>query len=149
MGKGVARWFVAAAVVIAIAIGIYAWVEQERARPATLHHSMTAAEEAYLSEIQVTGARMSSASNFLGNNLFYFDAQISNRGTRTVRQVRLDLAFMDPFGDVVYRQTEPAVAPTTPTLKPGTTEPLHFTFEQLPAEWNQGPPTVVVSYVSF
>lgn len=144
-----AKWFIVAAVAIAIAVGIYAWIGQEKSAPTGVHGSMTAAEKAYESEIEVRGAQMSAASNFLGSTLYYLNAQLTNHGNKTVRQLELNLAFMDPFGDVVYRQTEQPVTSTTPPLKPGATEPLHLTFEHLPTEWNQGPPNIVVSYVGF
>lgn len=144
-----AKWFVVAVVTLGIAVGIYAWVEQERSKPVEVEHSMTPAEKAYLGRIEVTDARMSTASNGIGSDLYYLDAQISNKGTETVRQVDLSLAFMDPFGDVVYRQTVHAITLTTRPLKPGATKSLHFVFEHLPAEWNQGPPNIVVSSVSF
>jgi hypothetical protein len=149
MGKNTAKWFVASAVVVAIAVGLYAWLEQDRSRPADLRHAMTADEQAYLSEVQVSGERMSTASNFLGNNLYYLDAHLSNKGPKAVRDLDLNLAFTDPFGDVVYRLTERAVTPQTPPLTPGQTRPVHFIFEHLPAEWNEGPPRVVVSYLAF
>jgi hypothetical protein len=151
MAQGVSttKWFAVVVVLLGAAVAAYVWVEQEQSKPAALHHSMTGAEEAYRSEVEVSNPRMSTASNFLGSNLYYLDAQLSNKGTKTVRRVDLSLAFTDPFGDVVFRQTKDPVTPQTPPLKPGETEPLHIIFEHLPAEWNQGPPSIVVSYVSF
>jgi hypothetical protein len=144
-----AKWFALAVVAIGIAVGICAWVEEEPSKPVELHRAMTPAEKAYLAKLEVTNARMSTATNGIGSNLYYLDAQISNKGTESVRGVDLNLRFMDPFGDVVSRQTVHAVTSATPPLKPGETRPLHFVFERLPDAWNQGPPTIAVSYVSF
>jgi hypothetical protein len=151
MAQGVspAKWFLISVVALGIAVGIYAWVEEEGSKPVASYHAMTAAEKAYRSEIEVSNARMSTATNGIGSTLYYLDAQLSNKGAKTVREVDLDLAFVDPFGDVVYRQTEHPIASKTPPLAPGETEPLHIVFEHLPAEWNQGPPKIVVSRVSF
>jgi hypothetical protein len=151
MAQGVspAKWFLVSVIALGIAVGIYAWVEEEGSKPAAFHHTMTASEKAYVSEIEVSAAQMSAATNGIGTSLYYLDAQISNKGTEIVRQVDLNLTFMDPFGDVVSRQMEHAVTPATPPLKPGQTKPLHFVFERLPDAWNQGPPKIAVSSVSF
>jgi hypothetical protein len=136
-------------VTLAIAVGIYSWVAEERSKPLELSRAMTPAEKAYLSKIEVDNARMSAATNGIGTNFYYLDAQISNKGTESVRQVDLSLTFMDPFGDVVYRQAEHAITPATPPLKPGQPRPLHFVFERLPDAWNQGPPKITASRVIF
>jgi hypothetical protein len=144
-----AKWFVLSAVAVIVAVGIYAWVAEEQSKPVELRHTMSTAEEAYRGNIEVTDARMSTATNGIGTDFYYLDAAISNKGAKAVRQVDLNLTFMDPFGDVVSRQTEHAITPTTAPLKPGETKPLHLVFERLPDAWNQGPPTIAVGYVSF
>jgi len=110
---------------------------------------MSAAEQNYLREVQIANPKMSAASNFIGNTLYYLDAQVSNKGVKTIRQLDLTLTFMDPFGQVVLRKIVYPVTLQTPALKSGATEPLHFTFEHLPDEWNEGPPVITPTYVSF
>ncbi|MGH9357105.1 MAG: hypothetical protein ACRD10_13320, partial [Terriglobia bacterium] len=107
------------------------------------------AEQNYLREVEVTNAKVSEASNFLGSTLYYLDAQLTNKGSKPVRQLDLTLTFMDPFGQVVLRKVVYPITPQTPALKKGAAEPIHFTFDRLPAEWNQGPPVITPTYVSF
>jgi hypothetical protein len=144
-----ARWFAVAVVALAIIVGIFVWVEQKASRPAPPHPPITAAERGYLSQIEVAGERMSAASNFLGATVYYLDARLTNHGAKTVREVDLGLTFVDPFGDAVTHRTERPVNPQTSPLKPGAVIPLHLVFQQLPAGWNQGSPTVTVTYVGF
>jgi hypothetical protein len=151
MAQGVspAKWFVLVLVALAIGVGIYSWVAEEGSKPAESQHAMTPAEKAYLTQIEVSNASVSATTNGIGSSLYYLDAQISNKGTETVRQAELSLEFMDPFGDVVYRQTERAITPSIAPFKPGQTKPLHFVFERLPDAWNQGPPKIAITRVSF
>lgn len=110
---------------------------------------MSAAEQAYLKNLQVTNPRMSAASNFLGNTLYYLDGTLANKGQRTVRRVDARLTFLDPFGEVVLRQDESLLNGQSPPLRGNQSRAIHLTFEHLPAEWNQGPPTIELTYVGF
>lgn len=92
---------------------------------------------------------MSAAQNFLGNMVTYLDAQITNAGAKTVRQVELKLEFLDTLNQVVLREMAHPITPRTPPLKPHESRHLHLTFEHMPADWNQGPPNISSTYVRF
>lgn len=149
MARGSSKWFIVVVVAIAILVGIYAMLARHRPLPAAAAPSMTAAERDYLKQIDVTNPRMSVASNFLGDTLYYLDGTLRNQGSQTLRRLDLQLTFLDPFGEVVLRQTEHPVTLKTPPLKASESRTLHFTFEHLPAEWNQGPPVITPVYASF
>lgn len=142
-----------ALVALAIIVGIYVWAQHHRVQQSgearEAHAPMTAADKAYLAEVEVTGARMSAARNFLGDTVYYLDGTLVNRGPQTVRELDLKLTFMDPFGQVVLLQMEHPVTRQTAPLKAGAAGTIHLIFEHLPAEWNQGPPVITVTYVSF
>ncbi|MGH9445862.1 MAG: DUF3426 domain-containing protein, partial [Terriglobia bacterium] len=121
----------------------------EGSNPTPPHPPMTAVEREYLSQIGVTGERMSVASNFLGDTVYYLDAQLTNRGSKTVHEVDLSLTFVDPFGNPVAHKTAQPVTLKSAPLKAGATVPLHLVFEKLPAQWNQSPPAVATAYVRF
>ncbi len=148
-GSTSAKWFLLSAAMLAVVVVVYVWIEHRSAQPVTVHHAMTAAEKNYLSQITVTDAKMSYASNFMGDKLYYLDAQLNNKGPKTVRQLDLRLSFMDPFDEVVLRKTASPVTMKTSPLRGGAARALHLTFENLPAEWNNGPPAIVPTYVSF
>ncbi|MGH9327221.1 MAG: hypothetical protein ACRD2B_11145 [Terriglobia bacterium] len=149
MASGTSKWFIAVIVAIAIIVGIDVMLTHHRPSPNVTPAPMTAAEQDYLKQVEVTHPRMSVASNFLGETLYYFDGTLRNQGSWTIRKLGLRLTFLDPFGEVVLRKMEYPITPQTPPLKPGESRALHFTFEHLPAEWNQGPPMITASYASF
>ncbi|HEX5483925.1 MAG TPA: hypothetical protein VFZ08_14985 [Terriglobia bacterium] len=148
-GSSTVKWFVLAAVALAVATAVYVSLQRRQSQSAAEARVMSPAEKGYLQEIEITGAKMSAASNFLGSSLYYLDGQIVNHGPKDVRQLDLSLTFMDPFGQVVLRRTEHPITLKTAPLKAGQTQRLHIVFEHLPEEWNQGPPVIAPSYVKF
>ena len=106
-------------------------------------------QRVYLKQIVVSGPRMSAADNFLGHTVTYLDAQITNAGTRVVSQVQLEMEFVDTLGQVVLRETNRPVNLQTPALKPGEARTFQVSFEHMPLEWNQAPPSIRVKLVSF
>jgi hypothetical protein len=106
-------------------------------------------QRAYLQQIVVSGPHMSAADNFLGHTVTYLDAQMTNKGTRTVNHVQLEMEFVDMLGQVVLRETNRPVNAQTPALKPGETRTFQVSFEHMPLEWNQAPPRIGVKLVAF
>ena len=106
-------------------------------------------QRTYLQQIVVSGPRMSAADNFLGHTITYLDAQITNKGSRVVSQVQLEMEFVDVLSQVVLRETNRPVNSQTPSLKPGETRAFQVSFEHMPLDWNQAPPRIGVKLVNF
>lgn len=137
--------FVISAAIAALLAG-GAWLMHARlTRPPAL--SVEARD--YLAQIAVTDARMSAAETPLGTTETYLDAHVINKGSRTVRQLDLQLDFQDTMNQVVLRQVARPVTGDTTTLGPGQVRNLHLTFDHMPAEWNQAPPVFTPLYVEF
>jgi hypothetical protein len=97
----------------------------------------------------VSDARMSAAENFLGHTVTYLDAQVTNQGAKAVRQLELELVFVDMLNQVVLRETARPVTLRGPALQPGQTRAFRVSFEHMPADWNQAPPTITPKLVQF
>ena len=110
---------------------------------------MTEEGKAYFPEIVVSDARMSAAQNFLGGTVTYLNAKVTNKGTKTVRRLDLQLEFVDTLNQVVLRETAHAITLRAPPLKPGETRAFRVSFDHMPADWNQAAPTITVKYVGF
>ena len=139
----------AISVAIAAVLAIVAWVMHARLTRPVVRPPLSAEAQAYLKQIAVTDIHMSAAETGLGSNVTYLDAQIKNNGARPVRTVDLDLTFVDMLNQVVLRRTAHPITSTAPPLQPGESRPFRVTFDYMPADWNQGPPAVTVTYVSF
>lgn len=139
--------FIVAILVIAAAVAALV-LRSGSANPAP-PPAMTGDAQAYLRQIEITGARMSAAKNFLGDTVTYLDARATNRGTKAVQRVDLQLEFFDMLNQVVLRDAAHPISPPTPPLRPGETRAFRVSFEHMPADWNQAPPVITVKYVGF
>lgn len=117
--------------------------------PSAERVELTEEQRAYLNQIEVSDPKMSAAQNFLGDTVIYLDAQITNRGDRAVRVVEIEMTFVDPWGQVVLKETGWPVQRRLPPLAPGETRPFQLAFERVPFEWNQAPPKIAVRRVDF
>ena len=105
--------------------------------------------KAALAQIVITDASMSAAENFLGHTVTYLDAKVTNKGTKAVRELGLELTFVDTLNQVVLRETARPVSQQTLPLKPGETRAFQVSFEHMPMDWNQAPPTIKPTSVQF
>jgi hypothetical protein len=152
--KGVSTRFtvlmVGAAMLVLTAVVVFFWHSHGAAELASNASTPpTEEEKAYFTQLEVTDVRMSAAENFLGASVTYMDARVTNKGTKTVRRLGFDLTFVDTLNQVVLRERARPVTRRTPPLKPGESRAFRVTFEHMPADWNQAPPTIVPAYVQF
>jgi hypothetical protein len=138
---------ISAAIAILVAGG--AWLMHARLTRPIVRPPLSAEARSYLSQIAVTDARMSAAETPLGTTETYLDANVVNKGSRTVRQLDLQLDFEDTMSQVVLRQVNRPVTGDTAPLEPGQVRNLHITFDHMPGEWNQAPPVFTPLYVDF
>jgi hypothetical protein len=141
---------VAAAMAVALGLLVFFWHSHGSAE-----HSAEAAtilseeQKAYLSLLEFTDAHMSAAENFLGDRVTYLDARVTNKGTKTVHRLDVDLTFVDTLNQVVLRERAHPVSPHTQPLKPGEDRAFRMSFEHMPVDWNQAVPSMVPVYVEF
>ena len=138
---------VVSALTVAVALVWHSHVAAELSANAS--NIPTEEQKAYFPQIEITDAHMSAAENFLGASMTYLDAHVTNKGTKTVRRLDLELTFVDMLNQVVLRERAQPVTRRAPPLKPGESRAFRVTFEHMPAEWNQAAPTIVPVYVRF
>jgi hypothetical protein len=137
------------AVILGIILGAAIWLAHTRSTRSRPRVALTTEERAYLEHIVVADAKVSAATNFLGDTVTYVDARITNSGTKPIRQLDLQLEFLDMLNQVVLRETTHPLTLSMPSLAPGETRPFRITFERMPTEWNQAPPTVTPVALHF
>jgi len=111
--------------------------------------AMSVEQKTYLASFVFADLRMSAAVNFLGDTVTYLDGRVTNKGAKQVRRLNVELTFVDSLNQVVLRETAHPLANRATPLQPGETCAFRVTFEHLPADWNQAPPTVRPVYVEF
>ena len=92
---------------------------------------------------------MSAAENFLGATVTYLDAKVTNKGSKTLNRLDIDLTFVDTLNQVVLRERAHPVTPRTAPLPAGESRAFHVTFERMPVDWNQAVPAMMPVYVQF
>ncbi len=137
-----------AAAAIVVIVGVLIFVTRPRLQTSSAP-VLNTDQKTYLPEIVISDARMSAAENFLGHTVIYLDGEMVNRGNRTVRQIEIQMEFVDVLNQVVLRDTAFPLMPPMPPLKPGATRAFQISFDHMPAEWNQAPPAITVKSVQF
>lgn len=92
---------------------------------------------------------MTAAESFAGNRLIYLNARVTNQGPKVVRRLGIEMNFHDILNQVVLRENAHPISSRTPPLQPGETRAFQVIFERLPPDWNQAPPAIAATDVSF
>jgi hypothetical protein len=129
-------------------------IQQHRVatRPAmemALRPPLTAEQTAYLASLDFSNLRMSAATNYLGGTVTYLDGIVTNKGSKPVRSMDVELNFVDTLNQVVLRENAHPLANRGTPLQPGETYAFRVTFDHMPVDWNQAPPTAKAVYVEF
>jgi hypothetical protein len=141
---------VGAAMLALTAVIVFLWHSHGAAELAANTSTIpTEEQKAYFRQLEFTDVHMSAAENFLGATVTYLDARMTNKGTKTVRRLDLDLTFVDTLNQVVLRERAHPVTQRTAPLHPGEGRAFRVTFEHMPAEWNQAAPAMTPVYLQF
>ena len=138
-----------AAAALGIVVGVVVLLTRSGQRAGSATQALSEEQKSYLRHVVIANARMSAAENFLGHTVTYLDAELTNEGNRAVRQVELELVFVDTLNQVVLRETARPVTLRTAPLKPGEMRAFQITFDHLPLEWNHGTPAITPIHVGL
>ena len=111
--------------------------------------ALSAEQKAYLASLAFGDLRMSAAANFLGDTITYLDGRVTNNGSKAVRNLEVELNFVDTLNQVVLRETAHPLADRPTPLQPGETHAFRVTFDHMPMDWNQAPPRAKAVYLEF
>ena len=140
-------------VVLAALVAVFVLAQHhaatKSASESTMRPGLSTEQKAYLGSLDFADLRMSAAANFLGDTITYLDGTVTNRGSKPVRRLDVELNFVDTLNQVVLRETAHPLADRAKPLAPGETSPFRVTFEHMPADWNQAPPQAKAVYVEF
>ena len=110
---------------------------------------MGPAELAYAEQIHFLEPKMSRAANFLNQEVTFVFGTVENGGNRKVKQIEITLEFHDPFNQVVLRDVQRLFLPSATPMLPGQQRDFQVGYEHLPAQWNNGYPSIRVTGLSF
>jgi len=105
--------------------------------------------KAYVRNLELTGTEIKAAEAFSGQQLVEITGKVTNKGDRAVGQVDVICVFYDMTNREVSRQRVALVRGNVQPLKPGDSRQFRLPFDDLPKEWNQAPPQLVIAAIRF
>jgi hypothetical protein len=146
---------VAALILIVIVVGLM--IMGKRSRPSPQFSGSTLAPpDAYAVTLPLSNIQMSESDTFAGNKVTYIDGTVTNRGTKTVDSVTVQVVFKDDLNQMaqkgiapmyVIRAREPYIDSVTmdkAPLKPGQSADFRLIFDHVSGMWNQQVPELSV-----
>ena len=108
----------------------------------------------YVSQLQITNAKVSAAENYVGGTVTYLDADITNTGDKTLVGADMNLVFKNTMNEIVQKETLPLhvlvenqmggypdlVDMSRSPITPGHSKSVRMTLEHISADWDQAPP---------
>jgi hypothetical protein len=147
--------FVLGAVVF-LAIGTSAWFlfhepapKTDLVQESTIKIKMTPPEQQYLASIHVKDISLSSAENFIHQEVIIVNGTVANAGPEAVAGLQLTVRFNDFDGQIALRETRTILGAQSPVLGPGQERSFEISFDRLPRSWNRQPPSILVANLSL
>jgi len=88
---------------------------------------------------------MQAAESMVNQRVVEILGDIANKGNRTVKLAEVTCVFHDYSGNEIKRERVPIVA----GLAPAASKPFRLAFDDVPEEWNQVMPTLVIAQIQF
>jgi hypothetical protein len=136
------------AVALVLLIGVLYWLSRYApapAQPPEIPLAMGPAETDYVQHIEFLEPQVARATNFLNQEATFVFGTVKNNGPRSIRQIEVTLEFHDVFKQVVLRDKERLFSPDAIPLDSYHMRDFQITYEKLPAQWDQGYPTVHIT----
>lgn len=151
-------WIIAGGVVLVV-VGVLIAVGH-RGAPANPGGPGMAPADPYAANLPITHLQMSQASSMAGAQSTYLDGEITNRGTKTVTGITVQVGFQGFTKQLVQKETGPLslirtrepYVDTQPVsaapIAPGETREFRLIFDHVAQDWNQNYPEIRVIAVT-
>jgi hypothetical protein len=138
-----------ASIVIALAmiliLGAFGWLTFGPKPAPPPPPVLTPEAKQYLNNLDLSNVHMQAAESMVNQRVVEILGDIANKGSRTVRLAEVTCVFRDYSGSEIKRERVPIVA----GLVPGASKPFRLAFDDVPEEWNQAMPALVIAQIQF
>ncbi|MDQ2900646.1 MAG: FxLYD domain-containing protein [Acidobacteriota bacterium] len=135
-----------AALVVA---GIWAYLAFGPKPAAAPQPVLTVEAKAYLTSLKLSDVGIQASESFVKQSLVEIVGKISNGGRRTVKLVEVNCVFRDAAGQIIKRERVAVAGRKTGPLGPGDTKRFRLAFDDVPGNWNQAMPDLVIAQILF
>ncbi len=136
------------AAVIALGAALFLYLQYFSNRPAA-DIPLTAEGKAYTRNLQLSDVEMKATESYMMQTVVEINGKIRNAGGRALDLVEVYCIFYDRNGHMLSRRRVPVVSRRMGGLKPGETKSFRLPFDDLPQDWNQAMPQLVIAGVKF
>jgi len=142
-----------AAVIIAIvlvagAVGFWR-LDKASKQPPPPPPPLTGEAKTYVTNLKLSGVDMTAHEDYFKQRVVEITGMIQNTGPRMLQLVEINCVFYDPYGQVVLRQRVPIVGKKAGGLEPGAAKPFRLPFDNIPEDWNNMMPQLVIARIDF
>jgi hypothetical protein len=141
-----------AAIVIALVVlaglGLFGWLTFGPKPPPPPPVVLTQEARSYLSNLKLSDVKPQTSESYVGKSLFEIMGKITNGGNRTLSNVTVNCVFYDYSGKEVHRELATVVGKTG-SLAPNATKSFRLAFDDVPDNWNQQMPLLVIAQIKF
>ena len=148
---------VAAGVLVLAGLAGFLYLNQAANRPPAEPPPLTGPAKEYARRLRFVSAdgqtqenpQMTAHESYLKQSIVEITGNIQNAGDRVLEVVEINCVFYDPYGQEVLRQRVPIVSKKMGKLAPGEVKPFRLAFDNVPEEWNQALPKMVIARIDF
>ena len=110
---------------------------------------LTGPAKAYVRSLKLSDVQMQAHESYLKQQVVEITGNIENKGDRVLEVVQINCVFTDPYGQVVLRERVAIVSKKMGKLAPGEIKNFRLAFDNVPADWNQAMPSMVIANIEF
>ena len=110
---------------------------------------LTGPAKAYVRSLKLSNVDMQAHESYLKQSIVEITGNLGNAGDRVLKSVEINCVFYDPYGQVVLRERVAIVNLKTGALAPGETKAFRMAFDNVPEDWNQALPQMVIAAIDF
>lgn len=136
------------AAVLAAGGGLFYFLQYSKPA-ASAEAPLTPEGKAYVHNLQLSDVNMKATESYMKQMIVEINGSIGNAGDRPLDTVEIYCVFYDRFGQLVLRKRVPIVNAKMGGLKPSEAKPFRLAFDDLPEDWNQTMPQLVIAAVTF
>jgi hypothetical protein len=130
-------------------LGAFGWLTFGPKPPPPPPPVLTEEAEQYLGSLALSNVTMQAAESMVNQRLVEILGEVTNKGAKTVKLAEVTCVFRDYTGAEIKRERVAIVGQLTGTLPPGATKHFRLPFDDLPDNWNQALPGLVIAQIKF
>lgn len=129
-------------------LGVFGWLTFGPKPAPPPAPQLTAEAKGYLANLALSNVRMQAAESYVQSRVVEILGNVTNNGSRVVKVAEVTCVFGDYQGRPIARERAFVVSGKT-ALAQGKTLPFRLAFDNVPENWNQAVPSLVIAQIQF